>query len=328
MDSTASKTDKQPGARDYPKSTGPIRNITGDRIHDGAYFEIGLVLWASTEVDLRGRNFKEAGNLKNILVQLCICANEYDEGYFAYPGYRKLADRSNVHKDTVGNLLYILWSLKLISIYRRKGKGPAGSFLYEIHKGAAPVPRFNCPSNTDTDCPSDTDTKAFNCPNVIDIKNASNKRKNTKAYNSALREEQLGSTHQGEKDKRKDLQVLPGSKTTPAPKPPPPSSAASKCIRKWRSLATGNHYPRGWLPDFDNAQVVADVAAILSRCNNADIQWHCLLIYLFRDEPGPLWADKNSLLRFPSPGEVITNWDSIVERMGAYNDDDRSSRRA
>ena len=308
MNNTAREIDRQPGARDYPICTGPIRNITGDRVHDGAYFEMGLVLWASTKVDLRGLNFREAGNLKNVLVQLCICANEYDEGYFAYPGYRKLADRTNLHKDTVGNLLYVLWSLQLISIYRRKGKGRASSFLYEIHKGAEPLPRFNCPSHPDSNCPSHPDSKPANCPSCIDIKNTRSKRKNTKAYNSAMREEQSGSTHQGEKDKGEDLQVLPGSKTPPQS---PPSADAIKCIRKWRSLATGNHYPRGWVPDFDSPQVVADVEAILSRCNDGGIQWPDLLIYLFKDEPGPLWVDKNSLLRFPSPGEVLNKWDQL-----------------
>ena len=320
MNNTSNKAERQPGARDYPESTGPIRNIAGDRIHEGDYFEMGLVLWASTKVDLRGLNFREAGNLKNVLVQLCICANEYEEGYFAYPGYRKLADRTNLHKDTVGNLLYVLWSLQLISIYRRKGKGRASSFLYEIHKGAEPVPRFNCPSHPDS--------KPSNCPSVIDIRNTSSKRKNTKAYNRPSEISESGSTHQGEKDRGENLEVLPGTKTTPAPKPPPPSDSAIKCIRKWRSLANGKHYPHGWLQNFDSPQVVTDVEAILSRCNDGGIQWPGLLIYLFKDEPRRLWADKNSLLSFPSPGEVITNWDSIVERMGAYNDDDRSSRRA
>ena len=305
---TASTIDRQPGARDYPICTGPSRNITGDRVHDGDYFEMSLILWASTKVNLRGLNFRETGNLKNVLVQLCICANEYDEGYFAYPGYRKLADRTNVHKDTVGNLLYILWNLQLISIYRRKGKGRASSFLYEIHKGAEPVPRFNCPSHPDS--------KPANCPSVIDIRNTSNKRKNTKAYNRPSKTPS-GNTYQGE---TKNKEVCPDTKTTPAPKPPPPSIAASNCLRKWQSMARDKHYPHGWLQDFDSPQVVADVETIVSRCNDGGIQWHRLLIYLFKDEPGPLWDDKNSLMRFPSPGEVVMHWDSIVERRQVFND--------
>ena len=326
MNNKPNGADKQPPKYNYPVLSGPIRDIAGERVHQKGRLEIPLILWASTEVDLRNSAGNDSAALNNLLTQLCIVANQYEEGYFAYAGFRNLCERTGVKSmSTIQNHIYGLWRLQLISVYRRTGKGRAGSFLYEIHKGAEPAPRSNCFEIRNTNCSENRNTKTPKCSEVANTKRA-NRRERELKLTRELPAASLKPEETSNQRERKNQEIsLDRNKTPPQS---PPSADAITCLRKWRSLARGKHYPRGWLPDFDNAQVVADVEAILSRCNNADIQWHCLLIYLFRDEPGPLWADKNSLLRFPSPGEVITNWDSIVERMGAYNDDDRSSRRA
>ena len=312
---TPNGADKQVPKFNYPVLSGPIRDIAGERVHQKGRLEIPLILWASTEVDLRKSAGNDSAALNNLLMQLCVCANEYDEGYFAYAGFRDLGKRTGVKSmSTIQNHIYGLWRLQLISIYRRKGKGRAGSFLYEIHKGAKPAPRANCSAIRNTNCSESRNAKAPKCSEVANIKRAKLRERELKLTRE-LPEASLTLEEISDQGETKKGEILSGSKTTPAPKPPPPSNEVARCISKWESRSRNTYYRRGWKPDFADSRTIAEVETIVSLCGaDEGMPWPSLLTYLYSAEPEPLWADKNSLMRFPSPGEVIKHWDSIVER--------------
>ena len=281
----------------YPETDLSIRDIAGSPIHAKSRLEIDLVLWASTRIDLRKLGGANSGNLNNLLQQLCICANEYENGYFCYPGFRALKQRTGIKSmDTIQTLIHKLWLLQLIAVYRRKGKGAAGSFLYEIHKDAIPEPRSRVPENGTVSVPDIGIVERSNCSRVQNIKRTNIEEKENQRLQGSESQTGSGNREPREKGNGKDSPV---GKDSFAPD-------AIDCRTEWANRGGASLDGMKW----GDYRTVGEVEEFLTRCNDAGIPWRRFLIDLFHADNA---KDINAILgmKFRSPRMVLRNWDAL-----------------